>query len=225
MPKTKEDLGTFFRRILKEFPNIFRTNGKILFCKICDNEISAKQIFQVKQHLQTAKHVSNLKRKENGNFLSQELISNCGEADRSANVFSMDLARAFLQANIPLHKIRNESVVTFIEKYTKFAAPSEYCLRSKCLPSLYNEVKEKMKKIAENNYIFVTIDETTDVDQRMIANFVFGILGVEEKRGETYLFASSELEATNSTTIGTFFDKSIQELGKIPFCSTIWFIF
>lgn len=72
--------------------------------------------------------------------------------------------------------MRNEPFVKFIEKYTKFAAPTEFRLRSKCLPALHDECIEKMNEIAKKNFIFVTIDETTDVEQRLIANFVFGVL-------------------------------------------------
>lgn len=67
-----------------------------------------------------------------------------------------------------------------------------------------------MKQIAADKYIWASIDETTDTEQRCIANFVFGVL-VEPDR--CYLFASQPLEATNSHLIASFYDATINDLG------------
>lgn len=123
--------------------------------------------------------------------------------------FAMDLTRAFLESNIALHKITNPSVQEFIEKYTKFAARSETTLRIKCVPDLYTENIDRMKRIAAGKYLWVSIDETTDVEQRYVANLTFGILGESDR---SYLFASKVLDATNSNTIASFFDQSMNEL-------------
>lgn len=124
----------------------------------------------------------------------------------------MDLAKCFLEANIPLHKISNPSVKHFLEKHTKYTVPSESTLRTKCLPKLYEESLEKMKQIAADNYLWVSIDECTDCEQRFVANLVFGVLGVEKERGRSYLFASKQLTVTNSATIAQFFGESMNEL-------------
>lgn len=72
-----------------------------------------------------------------------------------------------------------------------------------------------MKQIAADQYIWVSIDETTDCEQRAVANFVFGILGVEKERSQSYLFASHVLEgAVNSSTVAQFLDESINQLSK-----------
>lgn len=52
----------------------------------------------------------------------------------------------------------------------------------------------KMRRLAENNYIWVSIDESTDIDQRYIINFIFGELGVEEERDRSYLFTMAVLD-------------------------------
>lgn len=126
----------------------------------------------------------------------------------------MDLARAFLESNIALHKISHPSIKKFLEKHTKHASPSETVLRTKCLPTLYGEAIEKMKLKAKNNFVWVSLDETTDSEQRYIANFVFGDLGVADERDKSYLFAIKVLNVTNNSTIATFFDESLKDLGK-----------
>lgn len=105
----------------------------------------------------------------------------------------------------------------FIAKHTKYAAPSESTIRNKCLPILHQECIDKMKKIAGNNYIWISVDETTDCEQRFVANFIFGVLGDEAERGKSYLFASEVLETTNHSTIATFVDDCVKELGKTVF--------
>lgn len=180
---------------------------------MCDEKVNASQNSQVTQHIKTGKHVSNVQRKtKTGQFKNQLLLTNfqSGEGGSSSSEFSMDLTRAFLESNIALHKITKPGFVEFLEKYTKFAAPSESTLRQKCVPVLYNECIEKMKSIAAEKFLWVSIDESTDCEQRCIANFVFGVLG---ERDRSYLFASQPLEATNANTVASFFDVTINDLG------------
>lgn len=217
MPKSKETTSEFYNRIVNDHPGVFRCDKSVLFCLMCDKEVTAKQMSQVNQHLKAKSHTDAVERKKGGTNIKQTLLTTLSEEtdrNRSASQFSMDLARCFLNANIPLHKIAHPSVKEFIEKHTKYASPSETTLRTKCLPVLYDECVQKMKQIAADNFIWVSLDESTDCEQRFVGNFVFGVLGVEGERGKSYLFASKVLEATNGTTIATFFDESINELSK-----------
>lgn len=218
MPKAKESKSAFYRRMAKEYPGTFRSDDSVLFCLLCDSNVNAKQLCQIKQHLETTKHLDSVERKGKGAAnKSQTLLTTLQETtdqNRNSSQFAMDLTKSFLEANIPLHKISHPSIVKFVEKHTKYAAPSETTLRTKYLPVLYNECIERMKKIAFENYIWISIDESTDCQQRFVANFVFGVLGVEQERGRCYLFASTVLQAANSSTIATFFDESLKELGQ-----------
>lgn len=214
MPKTKDTLKLFFQRMSEAYPNTFKYDDKVLFCLICDETVNAKQSSQVNQHIQTGKHAANFRRKnKNSDLKTQQLLSTLPSPaeNRSASEFAMDLTRAFLKSNIALHKITNPSVVEFIEKYTKFSAPNITTLRRKCVPELYNECIEQMKKIAAGKYLWVSLDETTDSEQRCVANFVFGVLGEPDR---CYLFASKIMDATNSNTIAAFFDETINELSE-----------
>lgn len=46
-----------------------------------------------------------------------------------------------------------------------------------------------MKKIGTENFIGVSVNESTDFEQRFVASFVFDVLNVERVRGISYLFA------------------------------------
>lgn len=211
MPKIKENSDSFLRRMACDKPDIFTCDGSILFCKICNENVCAKQKSQVDQHCGGKKHKKNLDRKNEGNRTTTQTLLTLPPPTEKSSEFAMDLTRTFLEANIALHKITNESVKRFIGKYTKFAAPSESTLRHKCLPNLFDENIERMKNIAAGKYIWVSLDETTDVEQRYVANLVFGVLGEPDR---SYLFASKVLDATNSHTIATFFDESMNELSE-----------
>lgn len=214
MPKINSK--TLLNRVIKEYPNDFQTDGSILFCKKCDIEVSANQISQVKQHLETGKHLASVKRKSAGSdSKTQLLLTKIDNQNRDQNVFNMDLTCCFVKSNIPIYKMREPAMIDFLEKHTKYAAPSESHLRSNCLPKVYEEYVEKMKRIAAGKYLWVSIDETTDSEQRYVVNFVFGILGVEEERSQCYLFSSKVLEKVNNVTIANFFDETVRELGKL----------
>lgn len=43
----------------------------------------------------------------------------------------------------------------------------------------------------------MSIDESTDSEKRFVANFVFGVLGVENERDRNHLFTAKVMEATN----------------------------
>lgn len=203
-----------FDRACADNPKIFRNDGEVLFCLMCDDKVNAKQMSQVTQHLQTTKHLGNVQRKSKatGNKVQTLLTAIPSQVEtQSASNFAMDLTNAFLKSNIALHKIRHPAIKEFIEKHTKFGAPTEYTLRDKCLPKLFDETIEQMKKIAAGKYIWVSIDETTDTEQRAVANFVFGVLGEPDR---CYLFNSKVLEATNNYTVSAFLDECVNELSE-----------
>lgn len=218
MPKHKETQSAFNRRMTNDFPGIFRCDGSVLFCLLCDTNISAKQLFEVKQHMKTGKHAASAKRKSQGKSnTNQTLLTTLQETideNRNSSGFAMDLTKCFLEANIPLKKITHPAVVKFVEKHTKYTPPSEGTMRNKYLPILYDNCVDRMKRIAANNYVWISIDESTDCEQRYVANFVFGVLGVEHGRGRSYLFSSQVLQAANKSTIAAFFDESLKELGQ-----------
>ncbi|KAG7165511.1 hypothetical protein Hamer_G029399 [Homarus americanus] len=101
--------------------------------------------------------------------------------------FNQDLCRALVSADIPLTKLNNKELVSFLEKYTDQKVPSESTLRKNYVPDLYNETLDRLREKVGDNSIWVSLDETTDVDARCVANFVLSILGPEEESDKSYL--------------------------------------
>lgn len=58
MPKVKETLKMFYRRMVSEYPGVLRADATNLYCTICDKPLYTKKIFGVKQHFGSAGHVT-----------------------------------------------------------------------------------------------------------------------------------------------------------------------
>jgi len=58
MPKSKPSISCHLKAILYEFgDDIFFTDGKILFCKMCETKVVAERKFTVQQHVGHEKHI------------------------------------------------------------------------------------------------------------------------------------------------------------------------
>jgi len=98
MPKCSPSLSSY----VKEFGEyVFSSDGKILFCKVCEVKVSASKRFLVTQHLKTAKHehAVNLRKKREQSTVQPLLTQNTNKKSD----FNSDLTEALLSANIPLY--------------------------------------------------------------------------------------------------------------------------
>lgn len=228
MVRPKETHRQLLNRIAGLFPNVFRTDGRILFCKICEENVNVDQLSLAKQHMRTISHqtASDRKAEREKPGPSQRLITEYENPDggRKLNEFSMDLTDMFVRANIPLHKVTNQAVKSFFEKYTNHSIPSDTTLRTNYVPVLYEKEIKRLREKAAGKFIWVTVDETTDCENRMVANFVFGILD-ENADGKSYLFNVELMEATNKNTMAVFFNNSMNLLypnGKTKFACCVF---
>jgi len=97
-----------FQKYLTEFgENVFSTDGNILFCKICETKVNGSKRFTVIQHLKTSKHEQLMNRQLNSNLKKQQLFTASASSNTKKSIFSKDLCKAMLCANIPLHKLTN----------------------------------------------------------------------------------------------------------------------
>jgi hypothetical protein len=186
---------------------VFSIDASILFCKLCECKVNSDKRFNVTQHLKTDKHLKAIKREQNKNEKKQQLLTNIPQKC----TFNIDLCKTLISANIPLNKLSNLKFRQFLEKYTKNHIPDESTLRKLYVDDIYNETIEKIRTHVANNRIWVSIDETTDVEGRFIANVIIGTLEIEHS-GSIFLLHSEQLEKTNFSTISKVFDKSMSKL-------------
>lgn len=211
-PVRRETQSEFILRMATTYPKIFRGDRSILYCLFCDCKVTAKKLFQVKQHLDSKKHklAENRKKENSESAKNQTLLRDFqSKPGPKLSEFNMDLCQTLLEANIPLFKVNHPSLMKFIEKYTKHSAPDQSTLRHNYVSHLYNKMIEILRLKAAGKRIWISLDETTDVEQRMVANFVFGILDDENERGKSYLLNVAQLERVNANTIATFLTDSL----------------
>lgn len=218
MGKTKETNREFCSRMVKEFTGTFRTDGQILFCNFCESSLAgASKISHVKQHIASDKHKTKIQGNNEASTSApsrQTLITEHQQTSVQPknDEFSMDLCRMFLEANIPLKKLSHPSMVNFMKKYTGNNMPSESTLRQKYVPHLYNDCMQNLREKVKNKNIWVSIDETTDSENRLVCNFIFGILVDDEndpERGKCYLLNMDVVENANASTMAAFFNNSL----------------
>lgn len=162
------------QRYLREYGDIFSSDGGILFCKGCSVKVNAEKKFTVTQHLKTNKHEMLARRKVESK--SSEYTQQFFTVSNKKSAFSKDLCKALMTANIPINKISNTEFRKFLEKYTLHAVPSESTLRKTYINDCYDECMLEIRQYITGNKIWVSIDETTDVEGRYIANVVVGTL-------------------------------------------------
>jgi len=162
---------------------------------------------QLVQHVETNVHQNGIKRKSN---LSKQVFFS--EATTSkVNTFNQDLCLSLVAANIPWKKLQNTEFRQFLEKYTKKHIPDESTLRKTYLRPCYQNVISQIKNEVGDSYIWISVDETTDINGRFIANLIIGILH-REKAKRSYLISCKELVKTNHFTVTRFVNDSLKIL-------------
>lgn len=122
--------------------------------------------------------------------------------------FNLELCKTLIKSNIPLKKLQNNNLKTFLEKHCKMRVPDESTLRKNYVCLVYKETIEEIKSIIGNNCIWFSVDETTDTCGRYIANLVIGVLN-EEIPTKGFLITTKELNKTNSNTITKFINDGL----------------
>lgn len=213
MPKVKTTQAEKLSQYVRQFPT-FKTDGKILFCKVCNKSVTADKMFTIKQHLSTTRHLE-LANKNNLTNITQTLIGECSTSQDKNVQFAEDLCSALVSADIPLYKIRNKNIISFLEKYTEYKVPSETTLRNKHLRNLYTSTLDHIKTCIKNRYLWISIDETTDATGRYVANVIIGILDSDDLLAkQKFLLNTALLEKANHNTIARLFEDSIKILGE-----------
>uniref|UniRef100_T1IDM3 DUF659 domain-containing protein n=1 Tax=Rhodnius prolixus TaxID=13249 RepID=T1IDM3_RHOPR len=165
MPRTSASNKQLVAKYLREFPaELFRSDGDILYCTACDKRVSCSQRSQVTQHIATGSHIENKNRKKERTSYQAFLTS----PSSSKSTLSTDLCRALVRADIPFHKLKNPHFKGFLETYIGKKMPDESALRKNYLEDIYKDTLTKIREHIKDGPIWVSIDETTDVEDDCI---------------------------------------------------------
>jgi len=198
MPKNKRSMTNVLTKYVSEFgENVFSSDGPVLFCKLCEIRVSIDRRYIVIQHLKTDKHSHAIKRHQNATSskVQQQLTLYSNKS-----TFSEDHCKALLSANIPLNKVNDKDFRLFMKKYTNREILDENTLRKSYVNDIYVETMNKIRSNIAGYKIWVSMNETTDVQGRYIANVIIGTLEVD-KPGQVYHLNSEVLDKTNHSTI------------------------
>lgn len=208
MPKIKSSTSSRLRDYVNEFgKDVFTTDGTILLCKICNIKVAAEKKFSIQQHISRVKHINALTSMKNKiNEKPQQLLSDMLSNNNYS--FNKELCMAMLSANIPFNKLKNKLFCNFLEKHIAKKIPDESTLRKNYVDQCFNETIDSIRKYIENKKIWVSIDETSDVEGRYVANVIVGTLEIS-KPGKSFLLNCEVLEKANNSTISKLFDRSM----------------
>ncbi|KAL4131288.1 hypothetical protein QTP88_008624 [Uroleucon formosanum] len=175
------------------------------------NKIDRK--FQVVQHLETAKHISNrrLKEEKTTQPFIKKTFNQVRTNNQNTNEFNKDLCNFMVANDISLFKLNNPQFKLFFEKYLKLKLPDESTLRKNYSPLCYDEVLCKIRNEIGNSPIWVSIDETIDVQGRYVASLIIGKLSSEECT-KPIVLTVEQLQKANFQTISQLFNDSMSIL-------------
>jgi len=75
MPKEKKTTSNRLQSYVTEFgTEIFSTDNKILFCKVCNTKVSSEKRFSITQYIAAEKHSKSVKRAGEKKDKSQQLL-------------------------------------------------------------------------------------------------------------------------------------------------------
>nr|CAD2176152.1 unnamed protein product [Meloidogyne enterolobii] len=157
MPNIKKSHSAWLREWISKFPDgIYTTDGKIIFCQPCNQQISCSQYAQLKQHSASSKHKINTEqqRKSKQQFLA-EAFPNTSDADS----FVEELCDSLIAANIPFLKINNPSLNHFLTKYCKRNIPDESTLRKNYLEICYKRTISRIKQKLGTGYVWCSVEK------------------------------------------------------------------
>jgi len=201
MPKESKSEFVKLKKLVREFGEAFCINTdpilkkQILFCQSCNCEVNCGQKSQVKQHIKTQNHRNSIK-----NFKSkQRSVAEC--FNLSQNEFNSDLCKFMVSNNIPFNKLSYESFKGLFEKYTKFTVPDESNLRKSHLKNLYETVIQEIRSELKDQFIWLSIDETTDRFGNYVTSVIVGSLNANQEKNKIFLLNMEYIPKTNHLNI------------------------
>ena len=114
-----------------------------------------------------------------------------------------------LSADIPPHKLGNPAVRDFFKEYCKEALPDESTVRKVYIPAVYEEKMTELREVFKDQYLWASIDETTDEAGRYIVNVVAGPLDGSYR---SYLIDVQYVRACNHSTIAHVLVEALKSL-------------
>src|SRR5260363_339948 len=182
---------------VKEYPEDFRVDNDLLFCKFCNIPIECKRKSTVDDHIDSKSHKENkAKANQSSTHTFQRTLQTTLNAYDVRRAIIKDLIETMVMADIPLEKVNH--LRPFLQKYCREggAIPQASTLRQVYLPDIFDDHILKLKDLFKEKSISIIMDETTDDCGRKVVNTLFTY------RANVKLVSVDFLVEVNNTTIG-----------------------
>jgi hypothetical protein len=186
----------------------FTTDGKVVIFQVCCKKIGCTMKSQLEQHIRSAFHT---KHKQLQCSKKQVLLTQMQQESGIRNEFFKDLCHAVVAADTPWYKFQVPKFLSFFEKYCKKQVPDESTLRKNYLHACYQETIVNIREEIGESYIWVAVDETTDVLGRFVANLILGKLD-PEALSKSFFILSKVPEHTDHSTVARFVNDGLKVL-------------
>lgn len=227
MPKNNDHFLTRAKQLIegkKCFELKTKEDAVKIFCKLCLKGFKIDAIHlktQFESHLKSEKH----KKSTEKNILQPSIsgaISSAKENISRTDSYSTKLVTAFIEAGIPIYKLRHPSIKKFFLDEHKEALPCVNTFYSK-IECIHRVTLEQIRNEIGDNPIFFIVDETTDKLKRYVLNILVG--KIDGTFSKARLLCSIFLEKTNNTTVQQGVIKACGLLygSEIPF-EKVWFL-
>ncbi|KAL4121178.1 hypothetical protein QTP88_013741 [Uroleucon formosanum] len=139
------------------------------------------------------------------NFVKEfgEDIFSCDNAVLFCKVCGVKVS-AEKKYNIQQHITRGKHIQQLNIRNQQEKPKSQLLVTDQCYTNTINKIRDFVR----NKNVWVSIDETTDVEGRYVANVIIGTLEVNNP-GKIFLLNSEVLEKANHSTISKLFDRSL----------------
>lgn len=172
------------RKYTAEFKFLRVESGR-LYCSFCNAFVTAKKSC-ILQHKSTAKHqraiTPETSSSRRSGILQPTISSSLHAASTSSKKdeqFKLRLTEMMLECNIPLNKLQQPSFKQFIFDFTGFCCPDESTCRKLFIDRVFTDKLNSLRSVIADNPIYLILDETVDVQNRMVFNIMVGVLSSE----------------------------------------------
>ena len=198
MVKYAKSNSNKINNIITKYPKEFcKSSNNQLWCILCDNSVSFNKKSIVDNHRKSQKHEKALLSKVAPS--SQVTLSKCH--------FIKDLVSTFLKLDIPLHKLRSDSLKCLLKKYN-LPVPSQSTAIA-MVETLSNGILGKVKHLVKDEPVFLIVEETS----LGVLKYVNVLIGSLNRPNLSFLIDTRVLESSvNASIISQIIDDSIHSM-------------
>jgi hypothetical protein len=197
MPKVRASQTAKIMRFVRDYPHEFACSpSNELYCRLCEVVIKCDKLF-FDSHRKSTKHATKIPCASSSSTKQTFLAKNITE----------DVTKAFLAADIPLHKLEHPAIrsLFFLMGQTP---PAESSCRQ-YVPKLANLEKERLRNYVAHENAFLVVDES-DINGQKYVNVLVGVLKTPDK---TFLHSVVHLGGNiNNQRVCQIVDDTLRDL-------------